>query len=63
MTEIRANELQVGDVFRDDPDDDDTTVSVRDDHGDTVLIITTEGHSGSYDIDQVVYLIERRASR
>jgi hypothetical protein len=54
MPDIRANNLEVGDRYREYGDDDIHEISARDDHGDRVLITTTEGYKFSFDIDEVV---------
>lgn len=62
MTDIRANDLRVGDVFREYGDEEELTVAIRDDHGDTVLLTAGEGYQRSFDIDEVVLLLNRPGS-
>lgn len=52
--DIRANDLRVGDAFREYGDDEEETVAIRGDHGDTVLVTTSMGHERAFDIDEVV---------
>jgi len=52
--DIRANELTEGSIYREYGGFEVNKVAERDDHGDTVLIVTESGDEHTYDIDEVV---------
>lgn len=52
--EIRASNLKVGDVVIEEGggDDEKITIAQLDQHGDTMLVTTSEGYDRSFDIDE-----------
>lgn len=54
LEEVRAMELEDGDIYRDYGDDDWTQIGQINRHGDTMLIVTADGTEPTLDIDTVV---------